>query len=257
MNDRAPQPNIPRPLRVPFVDLLLDRRTDILAFAAFVLALSTVIAQIVFFLKGPRVSMLPPNQITMIFAPLRTSDSDPDKGAKVLRVSAQMGYVNSGEYGQTAVVIREWVSFRFDNQTYVQKAHSIQNITDLNYDNKLEFEFLGPISPLAIAGVSSASRPVYFSPFPVRSAEDDGDPARNFLLEGVFLKRILEQPIQSERDKRDTHERRKPITISFFFQIAGDDDAQSAECTVNIDQGALESLVNHGWTSLICWPPDD
>lgn len=257
MNDPTPQPDVPSPLRVPLVDLLLDRRTDILAFAAFILALSTIIAQAVFYLKGPRVSMLPPNQIMIIFAPLRTTDSDPDKDAEVLRVSAQMSYVNSGEYGQTAVVVKEWVSFRFGGETYTQNAHSIQKITDIDYDNELEFEFPDPISPLAIAGVSSASRPIYFTPFPVRCTTEDCDPAHNFLLDSVFLKKILEQPIQKESNERYAQGKGRYITFSFFFKIAGEDDAQSAECTVNIDQGALESLVGHGWTSVVCWPPDD
>ena len=253
MNNFSPQRDTPSPLRVPLVDLLLDRRTDILAFAAFVLALSTAIAQLVVFLKGPRVSIIPPKQVMIIFSPTRSSDLDTEKGGKNLRVYVQMGYVNSGEYGQTAVVIDEWVAFRLGDKTYVQHAHSIEHITDKNYDNKLEFEFLDPVSPLPIAGVSAASRPVYFAPFPVRDTMGNCKRDHHFLSREDFIREFAKS---------------RSITFFFFYRIAGDDEPQPADCkadmiqnaikcTVNATQLAWTTLISNDWASLVCWPPEE
>ena len=79
-----------------------------------------------------------------------------------------MAYVNSGQQGYNAVLLREYVSFFLNGADRIQYSHSEQQFTDLDNNGVLEHEFISEARPRPINAGSSLSREIYFSPFPAR-----------------------------------------------------------------------------------------
>ena len=236
--DHPTRSRLPKPIRVPIFDLLIERKTDILAFVAFLLAVGSVITQSYFFVQGSMVSLIPPNQVLLNFVPTR----DPNDDRHFLRIAARMAYVNSGQKGSSSVIEREWVSFTLNQRTYNQHAHSETKISDFDYDNELEFDFVEVVGPQPIEGGSSFSREVYFAPYPTRLQTATN--SKRAFDEANFL--YYEDVISDFIEARE-------MQFAFYFKVLGKKRPRFAQCKVYLDEASLKHLVQYGWSSPICW----
>ena len=81
-----------------------DRKTDILAFAAFLLGLGGIISQIVGYVRGPEVQLFAPHQVLFHY-------EDRAQGKSLIRFSAVLAYANAGQLGYNATVRRELMKY--------------------------------------------------------------------------------------------------------------------------------------------------
>ena len=99
---------------------MIERKTDVLAATAFLLALIGAAFQAAAFLRGAEVSLYPPEDVVCLFDTYPTGES-------VFRIAASMSYTNSGAAGHDAVVQRETVSFMLGDEPREQAWQSFQN----------------------------------------------------------------------------------------------------------------------------------
>ena len=92
--------------------LEIERKTNIIALAAFFLALGGVLFQTIAYFRGPEVNLFPPDQIV-----LRAQVYPPDN-QKYMTLIARMAYVNTGQPGYNGTLRREAVRLRLDTQDY-------------------------------------------------------------------------------------------------------------------------------------------
>jgi hypothetical protein len=103
-----------RPIKLVFFEI--ERKTDILAFAAFLLGLSSVVYQGIGRLTGPNIELLPVRQITLVARPI------PDSDEKSVSYVATMAYVNTGQVGYNDAVTRERLEFKLNKKEKVYTA---------------------------------------------------------------------------------------------------------------------------------------
>ena len=97
-----------RPIKLVFFEI--ERKTDILAFAAFLLALSSIIYQGIGKFIGPNIELLPVRQIILVARPI------PDSHKKSVSYVATMAYVNTGQVGCNDAIVRERLQFQLNSQ---------------------------------------------------------------------------------------------------------------------------------------------
>jgi hypothetical protein len=91
-----------------FLGIEVERKTDILALAAFFLSIAGVISQIsvftIFFLRGAVINVFPPEQVLIRAETLESG------GPRYVRIGARMAYTNSGAPGYSAILRGERVT---------------------------------------------------------------------------------------------------------------------------------------------------
>ena len=225
----------PKPFTIPLVGLLVERTTDVLATAAFVLAFGSVLFQVHSYFQGPEVNFLPPPQVLFHFEGVRGEDSS----RKFLRIAARMAYANTGTPGHNAALLRESVSFAMKGVTRTLRWHSEVNLTDHDGDGKLEHRYVDGAQSRTINSGSTLSRDVYFVPFPVRCPKDRNcDRDQNF----VFIK-----------DGRSWFSEQDEITLTFSYEVFGGGDPKSTKCTIDIDGRVRHDLKELAWATAPCW----
>src|SRR4029078_4115529 len=80
-----------------FLGLVIVRRTDLLAGAAFVLSLSTVVYQAWQFVRGANPQMYHPDTVFVYFDQYAN-------GVTGTRFAGQLSFTNDGEVGQNAII---------------------------------------------------------------------------------------------------------------------------------------------------------
>ena len=236
MTEQRDQTVLPSPIRIPLLNLWLERKADLLTFVAFVLASLSVFSQAFFFFQGVRVSLAPPEQVLLNFEQIRGENYP----RRQLRLAARMAYVNSGREGYNAVLRRESVSFVMNGIKRIQYWHSEQQFTDLDNNGELEPKYVDTARPRPINAGSSLSREIYFASFPVRCHNDQNcDVNQNFVLETDALPWIFKQ---------------QSITLSFRFELFGFEPSDPVRCTIDVDKRVKFELVHFGWTAPPCWP---
>ena len=232
MPNNPQQPTGSRPFTIPWVNITIERRIDVLTLLAFLLALSTAGYQACIFFRGAQISLIPPEQVLLNFV----KTDDPGDNRKFLNIVARMAYVNSAQQGYDAVLRKESVEFVLDGVKYIQRWHSEQKITDLDNNGVLEIEHVDEARPRPINGGSALSREVVFAPFPEWCA-NDCDRDKNFLFKSDALPKILKQ---------------ESITFIFSYELFGESKPESAQCVVDIDNRVKDDLKKRDWTSPLC-----
>ena len=234
MQDKAPQSTEPKPFTIPFIKITIERRVDVVAILAFLLALFAAGNQLVAYLQGANVVLIPPEQILLRFVP--TDDQQDNR--EYLTINARMAYVNSGSQGYNAVLQKERVSFVVGQQKYVQYWHSEQNITDLDHDGKLEVSHVGEARPWPINAGNALSREITFVPFPKHCPDKSCNVDENFTFRKPGLNEILKQ---------------NEVSFEFSYKLYGEADFVSVKCVVAIDDRVKSDLTNaRGWTAPPC-----
>jgi hypothetical protein len=219
------------PPAISFLGLRIERKTDILAGTAFILAIISASFQTLSFFRGADVSLYSPDQIVIYF------DTYPN-GDVVTRIAASMNYVNRGEPGYSGTIRRERVAFELKGAKYEQSWQAFERLD--RKGTTLEFYRESDARPTPVPGSSAVSHSTVFAPQPVRCSNADRgcDPFRNFLTKPKFLSSLDNIQI---------------LTFNFSADIVGRSQPVTASCSVDINDGMVALIMMNQWYTASCW----
>jgi hypothetical protein len=207
----------------------IARKTDILAFAAFLIALGGIVFQVSGFLRGPVLRIFPPPQIVIRKAALTS-------GRTPVRFAALVAYVNDGDSGYNATVRSELLHYRLSGRTYTQIWQEF-TASDVDPDGTINMHPQGVALPLVINAGSSASHETYFTPLPLRISKNNPDEWANFLEWDQFLEDL--KSVTS-------------MTFELEAQVYGHKSV-SSRCVIDIDAEVINRLKRTNWYAPPCW----
>jgi hypothetical protein len=228
----APPPTSATPanyLRIPFLGLEIEKRTDFLALAAFSLALLSAAYQLFGFLRGFDVALFRPEQVLVVF-------DDYGNSRQVTRIHARMAYINLGQAGYNAALAKERVLFTLGDRTYEQVWQIFQSFDADGTELVPHFE--SDARPTAIGAGSAISHETYFAPHPTQCLADADDCDRwiNLLSPNEFIALLKDQT---------------SIKFTFVAELFGGDSV-TAECTIEVDAELFSLLAVNGWAAPLC-----
>lgn len=215
-------------LKIPWLGFEIELRSDLLALAAFVLALTSASYQLVAYLRGFNVDLFPPPQVLLNF-------EDYGEDLKILRIGARMAYVNRGEIGYNAAISEESVTFRLQGQEFEQKWQAFQQ-----FDRKgrqLIPHYKSDAYPFPVNAGSAVSHETYFASHPVRCQRDSCDKWQNLIERAEFLSEIAEM---------------SSLKFNFRADIYGGTPV-FADCRIELDEDLIANLAIQGWDAPRCW----
>lgn len=169
------------PDEVSFLWLKIERRTDILALTAFIIALLGTGFQLINFVRGPNVELFVPEQVTVFAA-------DDATGAYVL-VAAPMSYANTAPAPYSASVKRETIHLTMNGVETKQVWSSFGKTKPT--EGKLNPEFDSDAAPFPVAGGEAKSHTTFFSPVSQTCRQDPKcDPFLQFVDGDTFLAKL-------------------------------------------------------------------
>ena len=213
-----------------FFKIEISNKTDILAFAAFLLALGSVVYQTIGFFRGPDINLFPPEQI------LINSENYPGSGIYA-RFSAPISYVNKGQVGHNGVIRREKLIFYLGAKRYEQVWQTFESF-DLK-DGELIKQYKSDAHPVPVNAGSSISHETYFAPRAIRCPADNPecDKWKYYLEWSVFINEL--EKIQQ---------------LEFIFHSETFENEKLEEkCTIDIDKALIERLNIDKWAAPSCW----
>ncbi len=229
-------------MTIKFFGIEIERRTDILALAAFIISISGLLYQITVFVQGPRVHLIPPEQITL------TTYSYGNNGNKHITLIANMTYVNSGQEGHNAVIQKEKVSFEIGNQTY---EFVWQYFVDITSEGKrLDRKVIKSAQPFSLNAGSAESHETHFFPRSTpHSDKTQGISDNNFLPLDAFIQGFESLLLPGQPKKQEK------LTLRFTAETLND-KRQEVACVVYLSREDLWRLqdIEKGWIAPSCWP---
>lgn len=221
--------------RIPFIGTEIGF-SDLLAAAAFILALMSAAVHVIYFARGARVQLFAPDLAVLIL------EENPVNGERYLRIAARMAYANTGRIGYNDTIHREEVELSFGDENYRQFWQSEQHITAAN--GKLIQKYLNEAGPFPIVAGSSVSREVYFAPVPERcdGGTSSCEEYRQFI------------PAHKAIGLIKNHERMK---LTFKSHLLSQQEPLISECEIDIGQEVAFMLLNNTWLSMRCFGPSE
>ena len=212
--------------------LEISRRTDILALAAFLISLSGVLYQVSLFVRGPVVTLYPPQQV-LIFADTPSPGSE-----EIVRFNARMTYVNTGEVGHNVVVKKERLTFKLGDEKLMQEWESFT--IPVPRGPELTWNKQDDAHPVPVNAKSSESHQTSFTPYPIRGLEkNDNRKFAYYLAWDEFIKKI---------------ERQEKLELEWVSEIYGSSKVHRTTCWLEFDQHTRAHLAQKKWEAIACWP---
>ncbi len=217
---------------IKMLGLDIERKTDILALAAFLIAVGGIVFQITNYFRGPVIRLFPPDQV--VIRKLKYPN-----GEEFIGIVARMAYVNSGQTGYNGIIRRELVRFKLDGTVYEQVWHSFVS-TDSIGDELVENRTI-EAKPVPVNAASSESHETAFVPRRVRCLAEalDCNSNANFLTWEEFL-------IKLEKLKL------RQLRFDFEAEIYDEPPIRVA-CIIDIDTTLKTGLIDRGWHAPSCW----
>ncbi len=159
----------------------IERKTDILAFAAFVISIGGLITQTVNLVKGPDVKLEAPKQV------LLTSQLYPD-GKHYIRIAAKLIYLNKGSPGYDDITKSEEAYFSVNNRRI--KLSGQEYIASGVENKQLVVQKKSDADPVQIKSGSVVVHETYFAPWPSKGS----DVSSNFIEFSEFVNCLRKQP---------------------------------------------------------------
>ncbi|MBI1920123.1 MAG: hypothetical protein HYS23_03475 [Geobacter sp.] len=209
----------------------IERKTDILALAAFTLALAGMLHQFSGYLHGPVVKLFLPEQV-LIFA-----DKIGAAQTEYVRFAAPMAYVNTGQPGYNAAIKSEAIRFTMAGRSYEQKWQEFGSSGSNN--NNLTWKKNGDAHPFAIEAGSTESHETAFAPRTVlvRGGEDPAARSRNYLKWDEFITGLSGN---------------KEFEITFVSEIYGKSPV-NVKCKIYLTDAIVRTLKERKWVAPSCW----
>jgi hypothetical protein len=135
--------------------ITIERKTDFVALAAFLLALVSCVTQCVSSMRGARVAVLGPDRVVLY------SDVAPG-GQPIVRIGAPLAYANTAEQSYGAILARETVILSVGGVTTQQVWNSFGTLGRANGQETVTSS--APATPQTISGQSVSSHVTLFAP---------------------------------------------------------------------------------------------
>jgi hypothetical protein len=207
----------------------IERKTNVLAFAAFLIAIVSATYQLTNYLKGPDVILFSPDQIM-----LEKRESTEDE--MLLGIVAPMSYVNTGGAGYNGTVHREIIRFQLGAKIFEYTWQEFGRST--SEGRELIFNTMGEARPFPVNGGSSDSHETRFAPRRPRCPTHDRDCLNsNFLSTETFF---------------DKTNGLKKLRFEFIADVFSEDRICAA-CEIDIDPSLWASLAINQWVTFPCW----
>lgn len=223
----------------------IERKTDILAFTAFLLSVSTLIFQGILVIQGPDVTLFPSAQIILY------SHKYPDTHKEYVTIISTMTYVNRAPSGKNGVVSAEKVKFSINNRVYEQTWHQFVFVsTDSQQRQNLLVNERASAAPFVVNAGSAEAHDTWFAPTTdidcaFRGQECDVD--KDFLASTTFVQAF--EDLLLEGEDRTTR------VLEFTLEARTLEDGEKRqECQTRLTARYLRQFRQNGWTVLYCRP---
>ena len=225
-------------MNIRFLGIEVERKTSILALAAFLLSLSSIGYQIFSFLKGPEVTLAKSRQVIIYMYPAA------DTSERFLTLVTTLAYVNNGQPGNNAVVMEERVSFALDGKEYKYNWHEFVSITllpragtpDTRGERGIDLGQTRTSSPFVVAAGGAEAHETWFAP-----RFDDQFVGREAVV------RALESALKGGH-----------LLWKFqFYAETLNDGTKTADCEITISARLAQQILSQelGWAALNCNQP--
>ena len=216
---------------VKFRWIRIDKKTDIVALTAFLLALFATLFQVKDWLQGPEIEFYAPDRV-VIYSYKQSN------GIPIIRIAAPMSYTNAASSQYSAAVRSESVTMMvgslISKQDWISFGRLARDITGFSP------QITADASPVPIPGGSAVSHSTLFGPFEVDcsapSAKNDCKPNENYISVGSLSVALGE-----------AHE----VKFEFLAKIYGFKALRQA-CSVNVTQAVIEQWAEGFWLIAPC-----
>jgi hypothetical protein len=211
----------------------------ILTLITFVLSVISLGWQILNYLQGAKIKLIPPDQI-LIGSSERVDFPSRDGGSYVHFI-IRMSYVNEGATGYNATTRRERIKIRLDGHPEIEQRWYRFVTFDASGPSGagLKVEKSSDARPLPIMAGNSESHATLFQPWPKQCPLSSGkcDSRDSYLGWDAFLelfrhKRVLEVEIMAE--------------------AYGQMESVSAKCRIEMPEQSFLAMKERGWGSPVC-----
>ena len=211
-----------------FLRLELERKTDILAAAAFFISIGGILYQIFLFTRGADVIQFPPEQI--VFYPDTSGTVD------YINSGAAVSYVNKGKGDKSAVIKAERFIFSIAGRTYELRW---QNFVDYSSKgNQLVIENAKPAVPAVVKSGEAITHETHFAPrsLPTENGMDRSK-FKNYLAWNTFVTEL---------------EKVKELDVRIVSELYDMKDKET-NVYIQVTPVMIQSLKNNKWYASSCW----
>jgi hypothetical protein len=212
---------------VKFLGIEVERKTDILAMAAFLISVGSIVGQIALLLRGAEVSVDGPRQVILLFESTLGS-------RKYLNAISTQIYVNNGSPGYDDILKSEALTIgRSGKQIQLESQELVDSTRD---GDKLVYRMRKAWKPEKIKAGDFVGNETLFVPYP---SERGKRRDINFIDETAFYKLISASEL---------------VIVELNAKTYGG-QVMSSRCFLKKSDIAL-GLKEKGWTSLRCDPEE-
>lgn len=144
----------------------IDKKTDIVALTAFLLALFSALYQVKVWLQGPEVFFYPPDRVVVY-------SYNQSNNIPIIRIAASMSYNNAASSEYSTAIKNESVLMQVGSirstQEWVSFGRLARDTTGFNPD------ITSDAAPVPIPGGSAVSHSTFFGPFEVDCTPSEKD----------------------------------------------------------------------------------
>lgn len=212
-----------------FFRIELDRKTDLVALAAFFLSIGGILYQVYLITRGAEVVQFPPEQIAFY--------AEKSGNVDYVNAGAAMSYVNKGKGDKSAVVKMERLSFELGGKSYELKWQNFVEYSSQGNQQKVENP--KPAVPAIIKSGEAITHETHFAPRSV--------PVENGSVSVIYKNFLRWDQFLSELEKLDKVNVR---IISEFYDMKD----KEINVYVRITPVAINSLKTNRWDAISCWP---
>jgi len=208
----------------------IERKTDILAFAAFVISITGLTYQLYGFFRRPSVVQFAPEQV--LFFRVQNWDK------WYVHMAARMTYVNKGAEGKNAVVKSERIVFALATKTYELKWQYFGSFQSAG-NRLIPPEHPDGAKPVSVKAGETFSEEVHFVPRTLQIINDVNvsEPFKNFLPWDDFVRELAKL---------------REFDIRIITEFYGLKD-QEIDVFVHVTPELIQALSVDKWDAPSCW----
>jgi hypothetical protein len=203
------------------IGIEIERKTDILAMAAFLISLSSLVGQAVLLLRGPVIVLDGPRQIILFF------ESDLSSRSFLNAISTQI-YVNNGSAGFDDILKSETLFLSIAEKKI--QLESQESVDSTRKGDKLVFRSRQAWKPAKIRAGDFISNETLYVPYPSQKDLDEN------AIDRVDLEKLLPNSADLKIELFARTYRGKKLTST---------------CVLNMAEIKF-GLSQKGWASLVC-----
>lgn len=211
-----------------FLGIEVERKTDILAAAAFIISITSLIYQIVGMLRGPDIVQFPPEQL-LFFA---------EKNDNSLHTATDMSYANKGREGANGVLKRVKMEFALGGKSY---SFNWQDFEQFGNDGSqlTRSQSREPATPVVIKGGEVVTKEIHFASRTMLAKDrpQSADIYSNFLKWDMFVAELGKV---------------KELNVTIISEFVGAKN-QRVELFIRVTPSLMEALSKDKWDSPSCW----